>query len=99
MSFSDYTIVGLKEIAELLEVDNRTPHAWLYRDLLPGPDYLSINGYRAWNRRTILKWAASTGRLPRSGSLHDEAQKYMPKLKQDERLMRGGRRVKAKGEV
>lgn len=65
-------IVGLQEIADLLEVDKRTPHAWMYRRLLPEPDFDSINGLRAWRRTTIVRWAASTGRLPESGSLGDE---------------------------
>lgn len=64
-------IVGLQEIADLLEVNRRTPHAWSYRRLLPEPDYNSINGLRAWNRQTIIDWAAQTGRLP--SSLRDEA--------------------------
>lgn len=58
-------IVGLQEIAHLLDVDGRTPHAWLYRGLLPIPDYDSINGLRAWRRETVVRWAAETGRLPR----------------------------------
>jgi len=64
-------ILGLREIAPLLEVDKRTPHAWLFRKLLPNPDYDSINGLRAWDRDTIITWAALTGRLP--NSLHCEA--------------------------
>lgn len=52
------------EIAELLNVDKRTPHAWFYRDLMPEPDHESINGSRAWDRATVVAWAAKTGRLP-----------------------------------
>lgn len=57
-------VVGLQEIAVLLDVDARTPHAWAYRDILPVPDFDSINGSRAWHRETIVRWAAETGRLP-----------------------------------
>lgn len=57
-------IVGLIEIADLLEVGKRTPHAWAYRRLLPPPDFEPVNGLRAWHRSTILEWAARTGRLP-----------------------------------
>lgn len=56
-------IVGLQELADLLEVGPRTPHAWQYRKLLPTPDFDSINGLRAWKIDTILQWAADTGRV------------------------------------
>lgn len=79
-------IVGLKEIGPLLEVDGRTPHAWHYRKLLPVPDYASINGIRAWDRQTIVDWAAETGRLPES--LRAEA-------KTDVTIPRGGKKAKA----
>lgn len=61
-----YNVVGLKEIAELLEVAPRTPHTWAHRGLLPQADHPSVNGYRAWNRATILAWADETERLPES---------------------------------
>jgi hypothetical protein len=80
------SVVGLQEIAEMLEVNRRTPHAWQYRKLLPPPDYNSINGLKAWNRTTIIEWAARTGRLP--SSLREEAQG-------DVTVPRGGRHAKA----
>ena len=79
-------IVGLKEMGPLLEVDGRTPHAWHYRRLLPVPDYKSINGLRAWDRQTIVDWAARTGRLP--DSLKSEA-------KAEIKIPRGGKKIKA----
>ena len=79
-------IVGLKEIGPLLEVDGRTPHAWHYRRLLPVPDYASINGIRAWDRQTMVDWAAATGRLP--DSLRGEA-------KAEVKVPRGGKKIKA----
>jgi hypothetical protein len=82
-----YEIVGLQEIAELLEVETRTPHAWKYRKLLPPPDYDSINGLIAWDRYTVIEWAARTGRLP--DSLAKEAKGIeVPEV-------RGGRHAKA----
>jgi hypothetical protein len=60
----EYQVLGLIEIAELLDVDKRTPHAWFYRGLMPDPDHEAINGSRAWDRATIVRWAAKTGRLP-----------------------------------
>ncbi len=78
-------VVGLQEIADLLEVGKRTPHAWQYRKLLPPADYPSVNGLRAWDRSTIVQWAADTGRLP--PELRSEAK--------DAHIPRGGRRAKA----
>lgn len=61
-----YSVVGLKEIAELLEVAPRTPHTWAHRGVLPTADHPSVNGYQAWDRGTILVWANRTDRLPES---------------------------------
>lgn len=83
---TDYEIVGLQEIAELLEVNKRTPHAWQYRRLLPPPDYPSINGLRAWRRATIVEWAARTGRLPAGLRAEVAGEVHVP---------RGGPRAKA----
>lgn len=59
-----YSVLGLIEIAELLGVNKRTPHAWYYRGLMPEPDHPEINGGRAWDRAIVVEWAARTGRLP-----------------------------------
>ena len=85
-----YNVLGLVEIADLLEVDTRTPHAWFYRGLMPEVDHPSVNGGRAWNRRSIITWAATTGRLPEH--MADEGALYYkgPPVKS-----RGGRRAKA----
>lgn len=79
-------VVGLQEIATLLEVNKRTPHAWQYRRLLPPPDYPSVNGLRAWKRSTIVGWAARTGRLPDSLRAEATVEVHVP---------RGGRQAKA----
>lgn len=57
-------IVGLQEIAPLLDVNSRTPHAWKHRRLLPPSDGPVVNGLQTWRGATILAWAARTGRLP-----------------------------------
>lgn len=85
-------VVGLQEIAVLLGVDDRTPHAWLYRKRLPVPDFASVNGLRAWKRKTIVKWAAETGRPHPEGLLDDEIAKL--KLTPSEGP-RGGRQAAA----
>lgn len=96
MAENTYEVLGLQEIAELLEVDKRTPHAWQYRKLLPPPDYASVNGLRAWKRDTIVKWAAKTGRLPVSGALNEEAtRRRWLKADAEEERPRGGRHAKA----
>lgn len=59
-------VLGRVEIADLLKVDTRTPHAWAARKLLPVPDHAAVNGGPAWDRATMINWAAKTGRLPES---------------------------------
>jgi len=61
-----YRVLGLVEIAEFLEVDKRTPYAWVYRGKMPEPDHPEVNGGKAWDRETVVRWAAETGRLPES---------------------------------
>lgn len=59
-------VLGRIEIANLLKVDTRTPSAWTARGLMPPPDHAAVNGNPAWDRTTIINWAAKTGRLPES---------------------------------
>jgi hypothetical protein len=61
-----YQVLGRIEISALLEVDDRTAHAWYSRGLLPPPDHEAVNGSPAWDRLTVLRWACATGRLPDS---------------------------------
>lgn len=82
-------VLGRLEIADLLDVDSRTPHAWYARQLLPPPTYESVNGSPAWDRDVILAWAAKTGRLP--AALKDEALLLGLDLGE---LPRGGRKAK-----
>jgi hypothetical protein len=84
-----YRVLGLIELAELLEVDKRTPYAWVYRDLMPAPDHPEVNGGKAWDRATILQWAARTGRLPESL----EGDPAVADIERPDR--RGGRKAKA----
>jgi hypothetical protein len=86
-------IVGLQEIADLLEVGRRTPHAWQYRKLLPPPDYASVNGLRAWKIGTIITWAANTGRIPPSLRNNPAIPGYAATA--GDGVVRGGRRAKA----
>jgi len=90
MTDNGYKVLGLVEIAQLLGVEKRTPHAWFYRDLMPDPDYPCVNGGRAWDRTAIIKWAATTGRLP--PELAEEA--YLL-VGQNMAVKRGGSRAKA----
>lgn len=65
--------MGVLEIAALLDVNVRTAHMWNYRDKLPPAEYLAVNGSKAWERATIIRWAGDTGRI-RAGreDLHAE---------------------------
>jgi hypothetical protein len=62
--------VGVLEIAERLGVSLRTAHIWLYRAAeyesmvpIPQPEYEQVNGSRAWEWHTILRWAGLTGHI------------------------------------
>jgi predicted DNA-binding transcriptional regulator AlpA len=57
------TIVGAKEIAELLRVAPNTVHQWHKRAQLPPPEGMAA-GAPAWHWSTIHDWARETGRLP-----------------------------------
>lgn len=54
-------IVGLKEIADRLNVKQQTAAAWKHRGLLPEPEG-TVSGMPAWRWSTIAYWAANTGR-------------------------------------
>lgn len=63
MMTSNADPVGVLEIAKRLGVRDRTVHMWLYRQIVPAPDYESVNGCRAWEWETVLKWAGETGHV------------------------------------
>lgn len=63
--------VGPIEIAPRLGVDKRTVDKWLEKGLMPDPDYPSVNGLRAWEWRTVLRWAGVDGRI-RNQDAEDE---------------------------
>lgn len=56
-------LVGLAEIAELLEVPLETVHTWRHRGVMPEP-FTLVSDRPAWLEQHILGWAESTGRLP-----------------------------------
>jgi len=87
-----HRVLGFPEMAELLGVSKTTPYLWWHRGLLPDPDYLSVNGNRAWDRETIVQWAALTGRLP-----PELAEEGVRLVERSVRLpvRRGGREAKA----
>jgi hypothetical protein len=55
--------VGVLEIADRLGVKDRSVHKMIQRGVMPPPDYVTVNGSRAWEWRTILWWAGETQRL------------------------------------
>lgn len=58
-------ILGLPEIADLLEVDRYTPARWNERGVLPPPACHVSRRTPVWFRPRIVEWALSTNRLPR----------------------------------
>ena len=59
-------LVGLKEIAVMLEVGYETVTKWRVREVLPEPDFM-VSGTAIWYRSSISAWARSTGRLTSKG--------------------------------
>ena len=68
--------VGVIEIAHRLGVRDRTVHMWSYRQILPPPDYDSVNGCRAWEWATMLEWAGRTGHIYADGAKTEYASKF-----------------------
>lgn len=62
MSKSKPELVGVQEIAELLDVVHQTAKQWRARGVLPEPEW-TVSGVPVWRKATILKWAKETGRL------------------------------------
>ena len=64
-------LVGLREIATMLEVQPRTPTIWRNRSNrgelnppMPEPDGFISGNRPVWEKKSILRWAKQTGRLP-----------------------------------
>ena len=55
-------LVGIGEIAELLNVKRGTVGQWRHRGLLPPPDQM-LKITPVWWESTIIAWAKKTGRL------------------------------------
>jgi hypothetical protein len=55
-------IVGIKEIAERLNVRQQTAAQWRHRGILPEPEG-TVSGAPAWRWVTIERWARATGRV------------------------------------
>lgn len=60
--------VGAIEIASRLGVKDTTVHMWEYRGLMPPPEFNAVNGGRAWEWLTILRWAGECGRAHSAAS-------------------------------
>lgn len=57
-------LVGLREVAELLQVARNTANVWRTRNVLPAPEAIVSGEVPVWRRSTIVEWARRTGRLP-----------------------------------
>ena len=56
-------ILGVHEVADLLDCHRVTVHKWLTAGKMPAPDQQLAAG-PVWRESTIRRWAESTGRLP-----------------------------------
>ena len=59
----DVDPVGAMEIGERLGIDSRSVHVANRRGSMPEPSGNQVNGFDAWEWRTILWWAGETKRL------------------------------------
>lgn len=59
---SDSAPLGPQEVATFLAVKRPTVQQWLFRGVLPDPDFI-VSGFPAWKKRTIVRWAVQTHRL------------------------------------
>lgn len=70
------TPIGAQEIADLLDVQDRTVHQWIRRGLMPPPRWQSVNGSRAWERNEVIKWAGRSGRLSNPALVAEYVERY-----------------------
>ena len=71
--------VGVLEVADRLGVKDRTVHMWLFRNLMPDPDFDTVNGSRAWEWRTVLKWAGENGKTYTESSREEYQRRFRRK--------------------
>ena len=58
-------LMGVNEVAELLNVKPNLISTWAHREKMPRPDVLINAGKtQVWLRETIIEWAGETGKLP-----------------------------------
>ena len=58
-------LMGVNEVAELLNVKPNLISTWAHREKMPKPDVLINAGKtQVWLRTTIIEWAGETGKLP-----------------------------------
>lgn len=63
IGWEDIDPVGAMEIGERLGIDSRSVHVANRRGSMPEPSGNQVNGFDAWEWRTILWWAGETKRL------------------------------------
>jgi hypothetical protein len=56
-------LLGVSEVAALLQVRPNTVSVWRKRGLMPPAD-LRVKAGHLWLRTTIVAWATTTGRMP-----------------------------------
>lgn len=63
--------VGLREIADMLGVEKRTPTVWRDRSRkghmnppMPEPEFTVSGDRPVWSKSKIIRWARKTGRTP-----------------------------------
>lgn len=60
---TDLDVMGVAEVAALIDRPRQTVAVWLHRDLMPEPDARLACG-PVWRGSTVRRWAARNGFLP-----------------------------------
>lgn len=81
------------EVAALLGVVEKTVHTWRFRQILPPPDFASVNGNAAWHWQTILEWAGRTGHIRDDEAGRDAAAQFRQLFGVDPAPHRKGGRI------
>ena len=58
------SMITMKDIAQILDVDYRTVQNWRERGYLPTPDF-SLGGVLRWRRETVLKFINTRSGVPK----------------------------------
>jgi hypothetical protein len=72
------SIVGISEIAEILQVPTTHVSMMVQRETIPEPDWVISGGRtKVWLKDNIMDWAKHTGKLPLNDMLNIDIRKEL----------------------